>query len=138
MRVEGADWRELPTPLPISSAHTFALCDPLNQVDVGSLDHNVHSALPRESKVKSLISLHDDLRLVVYSGSRKTVRYDIWVGVLQRKASGGYSLVAKDLATDVGNFCGVQRGDSGAFFVFADEPSGSSDFSAVYAYTLRE
>jgi len=135
-RAEGTGWYEQRSALPISTAHSFAFCDPLNQVDLGSVNENLRSALPAEARVKSLIRVRSDLNLVVYSVSRKTVSYDVRVGLVQSKVAGGYSLVVDDLATDSGNFCGVQQGEEGLVFVFVDEPAGSSDFSAVYAYTI--
>lgn len=134
--VDGTRWQELPSPLPISTAYGFAFCDPLNQVDVRASDNRIRSVLPAGAKVKSLVRVSDDLSLVVYSTSTNTVRYDVRVGVVQNRVSSGYSLINDDLATDAGNFCGVQQGNGDVFLVFADEPSGSSDFSAVYIYAL--
>jgi hypothetical protein len=134
--VDGTRWQELPSPLPISTAYSFAFCDPLNQVDVRASNNRIRSVLPAGAKVKSLVRVSDDLSLVVYSTSTNTVRYDVRVGVVQNRASNGYSLINDDLATDAGNFCGVQQANGDVFLVFADEPSGSSDFSAVYIYAL--
>jgi hypothetical protein len=137
IRVEAKGSNVLETPLHISAAHSFALCDRLNQIDERSSDHSLSLALPKGTKVKSLVRIGDELSLVVYSVSDNTVRYDIRVGLVRRESSGAYSLVDGDLATDSGNFCGVQQGDGDLVFVFADEPSGSSDFSAVYAYSVN-
>jgi hypothetical protein len=136
VKVDGTRWKELLNPLPISTAYGFALCDPLNQIDVRTTDNRVRSALPAGAKIKSLVHARDSLSLVVYSMSNNTVRYDVRIGVMQNEATGGYSLINDDLATDAGIFCGVQQGNGDLFFVFADEPSGSSDFSAVYVYAV--
>lgn len=136
VRVSDTRWRQLPNPLPISTAFGFAFCDPLNQVDIQATDSIVQSVLPPGAKVKSLVHVSDGLTVVVYAASNNTVRYDIRVALLKNEKTGGYSLLEDDLATDAGNFCGVHRGDGKVFFVFADEPSGSSDFSAVYVYGI--
>lgn len=136
IRVEGTHWQELMTPLSVSTAYGFAFCDPLNQVDLRSTNEKVRSVLPAGAKVKSLVRVNDDLNLVVYSLSGNTVHYDVRVGIVANKASGGYSLINDEIATDSGNFCGVQQGNGGVFFLFADEPSGSSDFSSVYVYSI--
>lgn len=130
-------WRETGVPLPISSAHGFALCDRLNQVDLSSLVRNLRLALPKGAKVKSFIRIDENVNLIIYSVSANQVRYDVRVGLVEHEASGAYSLTANDLATDAGNFCGIQQGEGDLFFVFADEPSGSSDFSSVYAYAVN-
>ena len=137
IRVDENGSRELETPLSISAAHSFALCDRLNQIDVSTADRNLRLAMPAGAKVKSLVPVNDNLSLVLYSDTGRTVTYDIRVGVIRRDASGAYSLMANDLATDSGNLCGVQQGDGNVFFIFADEPSGSSDFSSVYAYSVN-
>ena len=135
MKVDESGPREPETPLSISAAHSLALCDRLNQVDTSAIDHSLRLSLPAGAKVKSLVHLRDDLSLVVYSVSDRTVTYDIRVGVVRRDPPTKYSLIATDLVTDSGNFCGIQQGDGAVFFVFANEPSGSSDFSSVYAYS---
>jgi hypothetical protein len=136
IRAHGAHWQELPTPLPVSAAYSFAFCDPLNQVNLRSTDVGVRSVLPASARVKSIIRVSDDLNFVIYSASANTVTYDVRVGLVENKKTGGYSLLDDQTATDAGTFCGVQRGNEGIFFVFGDEPSGSSDFSAVYVYTI--
>jgi hypothetical protein len=137
LRVHDLEWEQIRNPLPMTSAHGLALCDHLNQIDIHSTDSKVQSVLPAGARVKSLLFVSDDLTLVVYSVSGKPVTYDIRVGLLEHKGAGEYSLLDDDLATDAGNFCGVQTGQGNHFFVFADEPAGSSDSSAVFVYGVR-
>ena len=136
IKVEGAHWQEVTPHLSVSAAYGFALCDPLNQVDLRSTNEKIRSVLPAGAKVKSVVRVSDDLSLVVYSVSGNTVSYDIRVGIVANKVPGGYALVSNETATDAGNYCGVQQGNRGVFFLFANEPSGSSDFSSVYVYSI--
>lgn len=133
--VTRSGWRVLGRALPLSFAHGFAFCDRLNQVDVRSTSAAA-SAVPPGARVKAVTHLASGMDLVVYSESGEPVRYDIRVGLVQEAAPGRFSLLQDDLSTRSGSFCGVESGGGGVFFVFADEPTGSSDYSAVYAYAV--
>ncbi len=136
IKVDGTRWQELPGPLPGAGGAEFALCDPLNQIDQSPGYPRLRSALRSGAKIKSLVLINAELTLVVYSITNDSVRYDVRVALIREDLKGGYSLIDDDLATDVGNFCGVRQSGSGVLYVLADEPAGSSDSSAVYVYAL--
>jgi hypothetical protein len=133
---EQSQWRRIAKPLPLSSASDFVLCDRLNQIDIDSIDPSVPPALPTGARVKSIVEFDKGPTVVVYSTSSKAVTYDVRVALLQKKTTGGYSLVDDDLASDYGCYCGVQVEGGRLLLVFTNEPAGSSDYVAAYAYAV--
>jgi hypothetical protein len=136
IKVDGTRWQELPNPLPGAAAESFALCDPLNQIDQSSSAPQLRSVLRSGAKIKSVVFIDPELTVVVYSTSRDRVTYDVRVALVRGGLKRGYSLVDDDVATEVGTFCGVQQSTPGVLYVFADEVAGSSDSSVVYVYAL--
>jgi len=135
LRIAGSHWKRVQNHLPVSAAHGPLFCDRLNQVDISSTDSKLSRALPKGAKVK-VVSHRDNSFLVVYSTSGAAVRYDVRVALLEPSSSGDYLLIQTDTATEDGSFCGMQSLDDGHYIILADEPSGSSDFLAVYVYNV--
>jgi hypothetical protein len=136
VKVDGPRWQELPSPLPIGSATGFGLCDPLNQIDQGSGYPRLRSALRPSAKIKSVLLFDPQLTAVVYTTPGDEVPFVIRIALVRGEPKTGYSVVDDDLATEFGTYCGARLGGPGVLYVFADEPAGSSDSSAVYVYAL--
>ena len=138
VRVRDLQWHQIDSPLPLSEARDFALCDPLDQIDIRSTDDRGQSVLPTGVKIKKVVEVKEDLTLVVYStpSDTSTLGYAVRVGLVGKRKSGMYSLLQDELATDPAKFCGVQSGRANLFFVFADESAASSNYRAVYIYAV--
>lgn len=130
------EWRRQAVALPISASRSFEFCDSLNQIDIGSANTGVKAALPPEARLKSFAKVSDTLWIAIFSTSADAVRYDVRIALVRAEKSGEHVVLQSDTATKSGNYCGIQRRPDGLVFVFADEPSGSSDFAAVYAYSI--
>lgn len=143
LRIRGSEWRRVEKNLDLSAAYVPTLCDPLNQIDIGSTLGRLPSALPKGAKVKAVQESNalNGLAVAVYSTAGQLgvypVVYDVRVALLQSTRSGDYVLNSTDLASEYGMFCGVVQGaDTDHYYVLIDEPSGSSDFLALYAYAI--
>ena len=135
LQIKTLQWKRVEQNLDVSAAYGPALCDPLNQVDIASTLGRLPLALPKGAKVKA-IRKFGGLAIAVYSISGSTVTYDVRLALLQLTTSGDYLLIKSDIATEAGTYCGMQETDSHHIFLLADEPSGSSDFLAVYVYAV--
>jgi hypothetical protein len=135
LRIRGTEWKRAESNLDISAAYGPAFCDPLNQVDIASTLGKLPLALPKGARVKLAQASHG-LTLVVYSISASTVRYDIRIALLQPTNSGNYLLIKADTVTEAGSVCGLQAVGGDRYVVLTDEPSGSSDFLALYVYAV--
>lgn len=130
------EWHRLEVALPVSAGRAFEFCDRLNQIDIGSTNRGVQAALPAGAKLKGIAKVSGSLWLAIFSTSADAVRYDVRIALVRADERGGHVVLQSDTATENGNLCGIQRGPGGLVFLFADEPSGSSDFAAVYAYSM--
>jgi len=135
--IKGSRWERVSRNLDASEAYVPALCDPLNQLDVGSTHSKLASALPKGARLKAVREAHG-WAITVYSTSADPVRYDVQVALLRAAKSEDYSLIQTDTATRWGTFCGVQDVDANHYYVFTDEPSGSSDFLGLYVYSIEK
>ena len=130
------EWHRQKGALPVSAGRAFEFCDRLNQIDIGSTNSGVQAALPVGARLKSIAVVSDNLWMAIFSTSADAVRYDVRIALVRADKRGGHSVLQSDTATESGNYCGLLRGPDGLIFLFADEPSGSSDFAAVYAYSI--
>ena len=135
----GADgWRRSESHLDVKSAYSPPMCDPLNQIDIGSTDTAIRQALPMGSKIKAIETINDGWFLVVYSTSKSAVRYDIQVALVRARRPSPRTATREDaitLATS-SSFCGTRFVDHTRVAIIADEPAGSSDYLAIYVVTL--
>jgi hypothetical protein len=96
----------------------------------------LRSALRPSAKIKSVLLFDPQLTAVVYTTPGDEVPFVIRIALVRGEPKTGYSVVDDDLATEFGTYCGARLGGPGVLYVFADEPAGSSDSSAVYVYAL--
>lgn len=131
-------WQSTDDHVPEVYAHIPTLCDPYNQINIGIALTKLAAALPTASKVKSFGYLKDKLALASYSDSDEKVTYNIRVALLSESDGGSFTALDTDSVTQYGTFCGSEVDPKRQlYFVFADEPAGSSDYTAVYCYTVQ-
>jgi hypothetical protein len=137
LRISGLSWERENNGLNPSMAHGPLLCDPLNQINIASTLGPLPLALPDGARVKSVLEF-PNFSIVVYAISASTVRYDVRIALLQHIGVDHYVLVKAETPSENGTFCGIQNLGQNHFLLFADEPSGSSDFLALYLYAVKD
>ena len=108
LKLGDTKWQQIKDPLPISTASDFALCDPLNQIDIHMTDTTVQSLLPAGAKIKRIATVSPGIYVVVYSTSADKVSYDIRIALMKYGSTDKKSLIKSVLASDAGNFCSFQ------------------------------
>jgi hypothetical protein len=124
--------------IPLAAAHEFALCDPLNQIDISStVDRRIISILPKNSKIKSVEVLSDRVTFAVYTEPASPTRYGVKVMMVETTTPKSAREIGSDTVPSDGFYCGIQSLGGNLYAILLDEPSGSSDFTAAYVYSLR-
>ena len=134
--VKGESMRRSQDKIPLALPRDFEFCDPLNQVNLPG-ERKMRLALPKNARIKTIEELSDKRTLVVYSASDNHVAYEIRLVLLQSDTAQKYTIIGGDNVSKDGTYCGIQTMDGDHRVVLVDEPSGSSDFSAVYVYALK-
>jgi len=143
MRIKGPEWERVKKNLPLSAAYSPTLCDPFNQLDI-TISDKLRAVLPQGAKIKLVRDESQGLKnlaFAVYSTMNGVgpapPHYDVRVALLKSASTGDYALLGTDLASDYGMFCGIVQGaDADHWYILMDEPSGSSDYLAVYVYAI--
>ncbi len=118
-----------------AAAHEFPLCDSFDQISRW-IDDDIRNALPKDAKIKSRTEFVDGSVLVAYS-KPGTDHYLLLLSLFESPAANHYKLVATEAVTEYGEYCGVLMLTSNISAVLVDEPAGSSDFSAVYFFSIQ-
>lgn len=132
---KNSSWEQTKAHLDLSAASAPAMCDRLNQINIASIEKKVANALPKGAKIKIIKSVGEFV-CAIYSISNNTVRYDIQIALLEHGKLGGFNLIKSDKVTEYGAFCGLRDAGDNNLFLIVDEPAGSSDYLAVYVYSL--
>ncbi len=135
--LEGQGWRSESKPLDEAAQFPPALCDELNQIDLGEARPNLRLALPFGAKIKAINDLTADLSVLIYSHTATQARYVVRAALVRKTGRDRYSVVHDRLVSEAGSFCGLQQiGRNGDFFVEVDEPAASSDYLGLYFYSI--
>lgn len=121
--------------VPLAATHGFAMCDPLNQINLANTaDEDLLRLLPKNAKIKSVDGANTPLAFVVYSTGTSTIRYDTDVALVRHTDGGKYTLLSSAIVSHEGSYCGMEEIGADYRALLIDEPSGSSDFSVVYLF----
>lgn len=138
-RLVGDKWEGIAAHLDVSAAVLPGLCDRLNQINDESWG-SLAGALPKGARIKS-VSQTNRWAVVVYAAADEPVEYSINIAVFEGRTDDpyrSYRLVQTEKVSE-GNFCGIYQYSGKAqlhFLALVDEPAGSSDYLAVYGYSI--
>lgn len=118
-----------------ASAHEFELCDSFDQIS-RPVDDDIRTALPAGAKVKAREEMIDGRVLVAYS-KPGIDHYLLMLSLFESAPNNHHKLVGTETASDYGEYCGMQVLTATTWAMLVDEPSGSSDFSAVYFFAIQ-
>jgi hypothetical protein len=121
--------------VPIAVAHEFQFCDSFDQVS-HPVDAAFRAVLPKDAKVKAVEDYGDGRTLAIYSAPG-TDHYLIDFSLIESTPSNRYSMISTVPVSAYGDYCGMQAITREIRAVFVDEPSGSSDYSAVYLFAVQ-
>jgi hypothetical protein len=133
--LENGRWRSSQDSAPDASLfRRLSLCDQANQIDLRGTDKDIDRVLPLRARLKVDLEIEDNVHLLIYSRTSPGLFYATYIALVSTKGRVA-TVVTKHLVSDHGMFCGLEF-NSGMAAVLMDEPSASSDFLAVYTFTL--
>jgi len=127
--------KRVPDNVPIAVAHEFQFCDSFDQVS-RPVDAAFRAVLPQDAKVKAVEDYGDGLTLAIYSVPSRD-HYLIDFSLIESTASNRYSVISTVPVSEYGDYCGIQAITREMRAILVDEPSGSSDYSAVYLFAIQ-
>lgn len=116
-------------------AHEFQLCDSFDQISI-SVDDEIRAILPADAKVKAIEELVDGRILVAFS-KPEAKHHLLMLSLFESDPNNHYKLVGTETASVHGDYCGMQVLTRRIWAMLVDEPSGSSDFSAIYFFAIQ-
>lgn len=130
-------WEQAKTHLNLAAASEPGMCDRLNQINLASVNKAISTALPKGARIKA-VKKWDKFVYVIYSISNIPIKYDIQIALMKLTKEGRFTVINSDTVTKFGAFCGVRDAGSNNLFLLVDQPTGSSDYLAVYVYAIAK